>query len=44
VGRVRFANEIYAGEMCIMFGNVVHGSLGLPGIASGAVPDFATMD
>jgi hypothetical protein len=41
VGTLRFANEAYNGEMCIHFGNVVGGALGLPGEAGGTVPDFA---
>jgi hypothetical protein len=41
IGRLRFANEAYNGEMCIQFGNVVGGSLGLPGVDSSPVPDFA---
>lgn len=41
VGTLRFANEAYSGEMCINFGNVVGGGLGLPGGVGGAVPDFA---
>jgi hypothetical protein len=41
IGSLRFANEAYNGEMCIQFGNVTGGSLGLPGIDSSAVPDFA---
>lgn len=41
IGRLRFANEAYNGEMCIQFGNVTGGSLGLPGVDSSPVPDFA---
>ncbi|HKP56282.1 MAG TPA: hypothetical protein VJV78_06170 [Polyangiales bacterium] len=41
VGRLRFANEAYNGEMCIQFGNVTGGALGLPGVDSSPVPDFA---
>lgn len=41
VGTLRFANEAYNGEMCINFGNVTGGGLGLPGEVGGTVPDFA---
>lgn len=41
IGTLRFANEAYNGEMCINFGNVVGGALGLPGAVGGAVPAFA---
>jgi hypothetical protein len=43
IGGLRFANQAYHGEMCIQFGNVSGGSLGLPGSGAGAVPDFATV-
>jgi hypothetical protein len=43
LGSLRFANEAYNGEMCIQFGNVSGGRLGLPYVSSGAVPDFAKM-
>jgi hypothetical protein len=38
---LRFANQAYEGEMCIQFGNVTGGSLGLPAVATTPVPDFA---
>jgi hypothetical protein len=41
IGSLRFANEAYNGEMCIQFGNVVGPSLGLPGIDTSPLPDFA---
>ena len=41
VGTLRFANEAYNGEMCINFGNVTGGGLGLPGADGSPVPDFA---
>jgi len=41
LGALRFANEAYNGEMCIQFGNVTGGSLGLPGVDSSPLPDFA---
>jgi hypothetical protein len=41
-GTLRFANEAYRGEMCIQFGNVTGGSLGLPGAGATSPPDFAT--
>jgi hypothetical protein len=40
-GTLRFANEAFKGEMCIQFGNVTGGGLGLPGASATAVPDFA---
>jgi len=43
IGTLRFANEAYSGEMCIMFGNVTGGSLGLPAASARPVPDFAKM-
>jgi hypothetical protein len=42
LGNLRFANQAYNGEMCIQFGNVSGGRLGLPYVSSTAVPDFAT--
>lgn len=42
-GALGFANEAYTGEMCIEFGNVTGGSLGLPGIDGTPVPDFAKL-
>lgn len=42
LGSLRFANQAYNGEMCIQFGNVSGGRLGLPAAATGALPDFAT--
>jgi hypothetical protein len=41
IGALRFANEVYTGEMCIQFGNATGGSLGSPAIDSSPVPDFA---
>ena len=41
IGTLRFANEAYNGEMCINFGNVTGGALGLPGADNTALPDFA---
>jgi hypothetical protein len=41
LGALRFANEAYNGEMCIQFGNVTGGSLGLPAVDASPVPDFA---
>jgi hypothetical protein len=43
IGALRFANEAYTGEMCINFGNVTGGSLGLPTVDSSPLPDFATI-
>jgi hypothetical protein len=43
LGALRFANEAYNGEMCIQFGNVTGGSLGLPGVDSSPLPDFAKL-
>jgi hypothetical protein len=41
IGTLRFANEAYNGEMCIQFGNVTGGSLGLPSVDTSPIPDFA---
>jgi hypothetical protein len=41
-GPLHFANEAFKAEMCIEYGNVTGGALGLPGADTGAVPDFAT--
>lgn len=41
IGTLRFANEAYNGEMCIQFGNVTGGALGLPAADSSPLPDFA---
>jgi hypothetical protein len=40
-GNLHFANETFKAEMCIGFGNVTSGSLGLPKRDPGEVPDFA---
>jgi len=44
IGTLRFANEAYNGEMCINFGNITGGGIGLPGVDSSRVPDFATVN
>lgn len=43
LGRLRFANQAYTGEMCIQFGNVTGGSLGRPAVSDAPVPDFAQL-
>ncbi len=43
VGTLHFANEVYNGEMCIQYGNVTGGTLGLPSIDNSPVPDFAKL-
>jgi hypothetical protein len=40
---LRFANEVYTGEMCIQFGNVSGGALGLPAASTAPAPDFAKL-
>jgi hypothetical protein len=40
---LRFANQAYTGEMCIQFGNVSGGRLGLPSVSNTPVPDFARL-
>jgi hypothetical protein len=42
IGPLHFANEAFAGEMCIAFGNTSGAPLGLPKVAADPVPDFAT--
>ena len=44
LGALHFANEAYNGEMCIQYGNVADGSLGLPAVDSSPVPDFAKLE
>ncbi|HEX4340487.1 MAG TPA: hypothetical protein VH062_31480 [Polyangiaceae bacterium] len=41
-GTLHFANETFKAEMCIGFGNVTAGALGLPTRDMTPVPDFAT--
>ncbi len=41
IGNLRFANEAYSGEMCILFGNNTGGDIGQPSSDDGPVPDFA---
>jgi hypothetical protein len=44
VGTLRFANEAYTAEMCILFGWSAAVPLGFPVDEAGAPPDFATVD
>jgi hypothetical protein len=44
IGRLRFANEAFAGEMCIQFGNTTGTGLGYPLVSSDPPPDFAVVD
>ena len=41
-GPLHFANEAFKAEMCIEYGNVTGGALGLPSADTSTVPDFAT--
>ncbi|MDD9965365.1 MAG: hypothetical protein OXR73_04010 [Myxococcales bacterium] len=42
-GALRFANQAYKGEMCILFGSTTR-FLGTPAVSNAAVPDFASAD
>ena len=44
IGALRFANQAFQGEMCILFGGTVGPALGSPGPGRGALPRFATID
>jgi hypothetical protein len=43
IGTLHFANEAFTGEMCIQFGNVSGGSLGVPSADASPIPDFAKL-
>lgn len=43
LGRLRFANQAFRGEMCILFGNTVGRNIGTPAVDPAPVPDFARM-
>lgn len=43
-GPLKFANEAFSGEMCLLFGWTAEGKLPLPTRVDGPVPDFATVD
>jgi hypothetical protein len=43
VGTLRFANEAFTAEMCILFGSTAAVSLGTPAADASALPTFATM-
>lgn len=42
IGNLKFANEAFTAEMCIMFGQTTDMMLLAPSADSGALPDFAT--
>ncbi len=44
IGTLRFANQAFAGEMCILFGSTAGIELPQPSASSSALPDFATLD
>ena len=44
VGTLRFANEAFTGEMCILFGSTVGPALGAPVVDLTPLPAFATAD
>lgn len=44
IGPLRFANQAFTGEMCILFGSTAGASLGQPTPSNAPVPDFATID
>jgi len=41
IGPLRFANEAFTGEMCILFGSSAAVSLGAPQQSNTPLPDFA---
>jgi hypothetical protein len=41
IGNLRFANEVFRGEMCIAFGNTTETDLGQPTASNVPLPDFA---
>jgi len=43
-GPLRFANEAFTAEMCILFGSTVDLQLTAPDVDNAAVPDFASID
>jgi hypothetical protein len=44
VGTLRFANQAFNAEMCILFGSTAATSLGTPSSDASPLPDFATLD
>jgi hypothetical protein len=44
IGTLRFANEAFTAEMCILFGTSAGVSLGAPATDSGPLPSFATVE
>ena len=44
IGTLRFANEAYTGEMCILFGSTAEVEMPAPAADLGPLPDFATVD
>jgi hypothetical protein len=44
IGTLRFANEAFTGEMCILFGSTSQMQLGAPVADATKLPDFATLD
>ena len=43
VGNLRFANEAFTAEMCILFGATAGTSLSTPTVDNSPLPDFATI-
>jgi len=43
VGPLRFANEAFTAEMCILFGSTAAVKLGMPAADDSKLPDFATV-
>jgi hypothetical protein len=44
IGTLRFANEAFTAEMCILFGSTAAVSLQTPTVDTSPLPDFATID
>jgi hypothetical protein len=44
IGPLRFANEAFTGEMCILFGETAGLNIGRPTASGDPLPDFATLE
>ena len=44
IGSLRFANQAFEGEMCILFGSTAGEAIGTPAADTGPLPSFATID
>ena len=44
IGPLRFANQAFKGEMCILWGTTMGKNIGRPMVDLGPLPDFATVE